>query len=198
VLFAAILAVVCTTGAAAGPVEEADSAYQQGEDYVLAAQLFRALAEQGHARAQFNLGVLYAEGKGVPQDYPAALKWYRKAAKQGHVQAQYNLGVLSYDGQGIKRDYRAARQWFHQAAEQGFAPAQYNLGVMYVRGQGGPPDVVRAHLWSSLAAAALSGDDEQMALQVRDRATARMTAGQIEKAEEMARRCQETTFKECE
>jgi TPR repeat protein len=114
-----VLLVSWATGAAAGPLEEADSAYQNGE-YVRAAQLFRALAEQGHARAQFNLGLLLADGKGVQRNYPAAQKWYQKAAKQGHAEAQYNLGVLVYDGLGVERDYAAARKWFHQAAAQGF------------------------------------------------------------------------------
>ena len=43
----------------------------------------RALAEQGDALAQFNLGRMYATGEGVPQDDAAAVRWYRLAADQG-------------------------------------------------------------------------------------------------------------------
>ncbi len=67
ILFAVLLVVADATGAAAGPREDAESAYQR-DDYALAAQLIRSLAAQGNATAQFNLGVLYANGQGVPQD----------------------------------------------------------------------------------------------------------------------------------
>ena len=51
-------------------------------------------AEQGHAEAQFNLGVMYDIGQGVKQDYFKAVEWYQKAAEQGLAYAQYNLGVM--------------------------------------------------------------------------------------------------------
>ena len=44
---------------------------------------FRKAAEQGHAKAQYNLGLMYDKGQGVPQDYAEAVKWYRLAAEQG-------------------------------------------------------------------------------------------------------------------
>ena len=129
ILFAVFLVVACATGAAAGPREDAESAYQRG-DYALAAQLLRSLAEQGNATAQFNLGVLYANGQGVPQDYQEALKWYRKAAEQGDADAQYNLGLLYDSGRGVPQNSEEAAKWYRKAAKQGHAGAQYNLGVM--------------------------------------------------------------------
>src|SRR4051794_23298177 len=63
-------------------------AYQKG-DYDTALRLLRPLAETGDARAQFNLGVMYSEGQGVPQDNAEAGKWYRLSAEQGYAQAQY-------------------------------------------------------------------------------------------------------------
>ncbi|WP_244060856.1 tetratricopeptide repeat protein, partial [Aeromonas caviae] len=57
-------------------------------------------AEQGNASAQFNLGLIYAKGQGVPQDYKQAAVWYRKAAEQSNVEAQNNLAVLYAEGQG--------------------------------------------------------------------------------------------------
>ena len=60
-------------------------------DYATALREWTPLAEQGNARAQYNLGLMYDVGRGVPQDYKTAVKWYRLAAKQGHSSAQRNL-----------------------------------------------------------------------------------------------------------
>ena len=71
----------------------------------------RALAEQGDSTAQFNLGVMYGTGLGVPQDATEAVRWYRLAADQGYADAQYNLGV-SYDiGAGVPEDDAEAVRW---------------------------------------------------------------------------------------
>ncbi len=58
------------------------AAYQSG-DYATALREWTPLAEQGVAAAQYNLGVMYRKGQGVPQDDKTAVKWYRLAAKQG-------------------------------------------------------------------------------------------------------------------
>jgi len=51
------------------------------------------LAEQGDAKAQFNLAVMFFAGHGVPQDDTEAVNWVSKAAEQGNAGAQNNLGV---------------------------------------------------------------------------------------------------------
>ena len=79
VLAAWLIAAVLAGTAVAGPFEDAASAFDRG-DYATAARLLRPLADQGHARAQYNLGVMYANGQGVPQDATEAVTWYRKAA----------------------------------------------------------------------------------------------------------------------
>ena len=100
------------------------------------------------------------------------------------------------EGQGVPQYYQEAVKWYRLAAEQGFA--QFNLGVSYELGHGVPQDFVRAHMWYSVAAAVLSGDLRKDAMERRDDVVARMTAAQIANAQEMARRCQETKFKECD
>ncbi len=57
-------------------------------------------ASQGNAAAQYNLGVMYANGRGVPQDYVQAMKWYRLAADQGDAKAQFNLAAILYERRG--------------------------------------------------------------------------------------------------
>ena len=79
------------------------SAYNKG-DYKTAFKLWKPLAEQGNASAQSNLGVMYANGYGLPQDYKQAVKWYRLAAEQGNARAQSNLGAMYEAGKGVPQD----------------------------------------------------------------------------------------------
>ncbi|WP_148132454.1 tetratricopeptide repeat protein, partial [Neisseria sp. HMSC074B07] len=66
-----------------------------------AVQWYRKAAEQGLADAQYNLGMMYANGQGVRQDYAEAVRWFRKTAEQGLAEAQYNLGLAYEQGQGV-------------------------------------------------------------------------------------------------
>ena len=99
----------------AGPLEDADAAHNK-QDYATVLRLLRPLAEQGDARAQFNLGFMYAKGQGVPKDYVQAVKWYRLAADQGNAGAQFNLGFMYRNGQGVPKDYVLASMWRNLAA----------------------------------------------------------------------------------
>ena len=150
-LFAVLLVVVCATGAAAGPREDAISAYDRG-DYTLAVPLIRSLAEQGDALAQGMLGVMYEEGQGVPQNSQEAAKWFRKAAEQGEAHSQYVLGKLYDEGKGVPRAYQEAVKWYRKAADQGLASAQGDLGLMYGEGRGVPQDAQEAVKWFRKAA----------------------------------------------
>ena len=109
-------------------------------------------AEQGNAAAEYNLGVMEAQGQGVPQDYAKAAQWFLKAAQQGNVRAQYNLGAMYDLGQGVPQDYAQAALWFRKAAEQGNANAQSNLGAAYANGQGVTQDYAQAAQWYQKAA----------------------------------------------
>ena len=60
--------------------QDGQAAYQRG-DYQAALREWRPLAEQGNASAQFNLGVMYDNGRGVTQDYAKAFRWYRSAGR---------------------------------------------------------------------------------------------------------------------
>ena len=75
-LFILVLSGAFAAPVAAGPFEDGVAAAKRG-DYATAFQLWRPLAEQGHAIAQANVGVMYYEGRGVTQDYAEAVKWYR-------------------------------------------------------------------------------------------------------------------------
>ena len=75
-----------------------------------------------------GLGLMYAEGSGVPQDDTEAVKWYRVAAEQGLVVAHNNLGRIYMENPSVPQNYGAAAMWYRSAAEQGFAAAQTELG----------------------------------------------------------------------
>src|SRR5580698_10718410 len=81
----------------AGPLEDAIAADEKG-DYATSLPLLRQLADQGNARAQYILGSMYDEGRGVAQSDADALKWYRMAAEQGDTSAQYDLALMYAEG----------------------------------------------------------------------------------------------------
>ncbi len=93
-------------------------AYEK-KDYTAAANEWRPLAEKGDAPSQFNLGLLYVDGLGVPQDYSQAVNWFERSAQQDYAKAQLNLGALYATGKGIKRDYVQAYKWLNICAAKG-------------------------------------------------------------------------------
>src|SRR5262245_31265105 len=97
------------------PIGKGLSAYNRG-DYAGALAIFHPLAEAGDATAQFDLGVMYANGQGVVQDYIEALTWYRRAADHRSADAQNNIGNLYHHGRGVPQDKVRAYMWFNLAA----------------------------------------------------------------------------------
>jgi TPR repeat protein len=126
-------------------------AYKRG-DYAAAITEWQPLAESGDPHAQYNLGLLYARGLGVPQSYDRAIAWYRLAASQGVAAAQYNLGVIYANGQGVPVNREEAAKWFLQAAGQGIAQAASGLGRMYDEGEGAFHNPTEAIKWYRQAA----------------------------------------------
>lgn len=99
----------------AGPFEDGEDAYNRG-DFASAARSWLLAAELGDVEAQYNLGLLYVDGQGVPQDNVEAAEWWRLAAEQGYAHAQHNLGVMYAKGQGVPQDNAEAAKWRRRAA----------------------------------------------------------------------------------
>lgn len=95
----------------------------KGGDFATALRIITPLAKQGIARAQYNLGVCYQGGYGVPRNYSQAVKWYRKAAEQEFVLAQMRLGTMYFQGFGVPQNYILAYMWWSLAASRGNAHA---------------------------------------------------------------------------
>jgi len=123
-----------------------------GAAVLLPTDQYLIAATQGDAQSQYELGVIYDEGKRVPEDDLTAVKWYRRSADQGYAAAQYNLGVMYANGFGVTADDVIAVEWYLASAEQGNANAQSNLGIMYSSGRGVPTDNAAAVNWYQLAA----------------------------------------------
>ena len=112
----------------------------------------KRMAEIGDKTAQYNLGIIYANGKGVPQDYKEAVKWYRMSAEQGHADAQKNLVMMYNFGEGVPQDFKEAVKWWRMSAKQGHAQTQCTLGVIYAKGEGVPQDFKEAMKWYRMSA----------------------------------------------
>jgi hypothetical protein len=121
------LGVMYYTGEA---VSKTSSGQVLDNDPELAAGWFFRAAEQGYADAQFNLGLMYINGEGVPQDISHAVELFQKAAEQGHVDAQNNLGAMYFTGEGVARNEKKAIEWFEKAAAQGNEDARANLDAI--------------------------------------------------------------------
>lgn len=137
-------------------------------------------AQRGIVDAQFSLGSIYLEGRGVPKNAGEAAKWYRRAAEQGHARAQTSLGLLYLEGLGVRKDKTKAGMWFREsagkvgttqvhgdtvavgdadvvkwlrvAADHGVLEAQYALGTLYANGDGIAKDEAAAVQWLQRAA----------------------------------------------
>jgi len=143
----------------------------------------RRLADKGDVDAMFNLGVMYADGRGVAKDEKQAVQWYRKAAELGYPAAMFNLGWMYENGRGVAKDDKQAVECYRKAAELGHPNAMVNLGVMYANGSGVAEDDVLAYVWANLAGAHGAARGTELC----DLLEKRMTGAQIEEAQRLSR-----------
>jgi uncharacterized protein len=136
-----LLTLLVGTPAFSADYQKGLTAYQSG-DYATALREWKPLAEQGNAVAQYNLGGMYAYGRGVPQDYKTALKWWRLAAEQGNANAQFNLGLMYGNGTGVIQDNVYAHMWWNIAASSGNKVAVKNRDI--VAGEMTPAQIAEA------------------------------------------------------
>ena len=127
----------------AGVLEDGRKAYLT-ENYKKAMKLLLPLAEEGNAKAQEMVAIMYDYGNGVNKDAATAMSWYEKSAEQGNVSLQHDLGIRYFKGDRVNQDYKKAAHWWQLAAESGVAESQYNLGLMYAQGLGVDKDEVAA------------------------------------------------------
>jgi localization factor PodJL len=112
----------------------------------------RAAALKGDPSAAYEIGLRYAEGKGVAANFDEAAKWYDRAAQAGVVPAIFRLGTLYEKGLSVKKDVDIARRYYMQAAERGNAKAMHNLAVLDADGGSKGANYGTASQWFRRAA----------------------------------------------
>ena len=135
-------------GVRAGSFDDGYQAYQRGE-FAAARRIWRELAEAGEPRAQYNLGILYDEGRGVAVDREKARQWWRKAAAQDLPRALYNLATSYLFGVEAEDDHAEGLKFMSRAAMLGLMRSQYVLGKIYLHGLGVKVDEAKARRWAA-------------------------------------------------
>ena len=123
------------------------------QDLIKAAQLYERAATMGDLVAQYNLGVFYERGEGVPVNRRLAEIYLEQSATQGHNSAQLNLGLLYQSGVDGVPDYKKAIYWLQLASESGNPKAHGAIGLMYLNGHGVKKDANQAIHYLELSAA---------------------------------------------
>ena len=86
----------------------------------------RRAAMNGNAKAQFDLAIMYATGRGVEKNESIAFNWFHKSARRNYAPAKYYMGISFLQGRGVKKQRELARYWFRLALKQGYkASAMY-------------------------------------------------------------------------
>jgi len=117
---------------------EAEALFQLGlkfaneggsESEAQALEQYLKAAAQNHVRAQANLAMMYANGRGVRRDQAQCMMWLSKAANLGDAEAQYHLGMrqnrISMDQEAQAREELRieAYKWLRLAAAQAYPEA---------------------------------------------------------------------------
>lgn len=147
------LFVALTSFPARADVATGTEAFRRG-DYAVAMAAWHPLAKKGDAAAQYNLGILYRRGLGVPPDRLAALRWYRRAAKvdkaddafrPARSRSKYRLVNILLEGGSVNRP--AGIYWMQHSAKNGYGEAQFQLGLTYATGRDLPRDEAKDVSW---------------------------------------------------
>ncbi|MFL4977203.1 MAG: tetratricopeptide repeat protein, partial [Xanthobacteraceae bacterium] len=114
--------------------------------------VLRSAALKGDPTAAFEVGVRFADGKGVTVNFDEAAKWYDRAARAGVVPAIFRLGTFYEKGLSVTKDIDIARRYYLQAADRGNAKAMHNLAVLDADGGGKGANYSNASQWFRKAA----------------------------------------------
>lgn len=132
-------------------------------------------------QSDYERGLAYAYGEGVPQNYNNAFKLFESAAMLGHASAQYQLALAYANGHGVTKNPPAAVEWYEKAARQGLHIAQRSLGNVYLNGDGVQPNRPLAFAWYSL----LAEQGNVLDIHRRDSLREQLTDAEIQESESL-------------
>ena len=165
----------------------------EDQDYKKAFYYLSYDASLGDDKAQYNLGIMYKKGLGVPVNNNEAFSWFFLSANQGNILANYALGHSYLKGSGIKQNYKLALKAFKYSALREHPTSRLLIGNMYYQGQGIIVSYSRAFLWWNLAQDLnIDGTSENISMIKK-----KMTKGQYSKAKEMYLMCMQDTLYNC-
>jgi hypothetical protein len=143
----ALLGLMVLAGCASGGgMKQADSAFL-AHDYKTALAGYQALAQQGDARADSQLALMYGLGLGVDEDVAEAQRWHEKAALDGSNLAAVELGNQYLHPPDQAPNYGKAFRWFKVAADRNDAEGQLQVSIFYEHGLGVAQDEDQAQYW---------------------------------------------------
>ena len=116
---------------------ESGLAALKSKDFPEAIRILLPLAVEGNAEAQFQIGLMYYKGDGLPKDRCVAIVWLEKAARQAHARAALMTGFTFYFGGGVKKSHELAYRWASFAHKLGHSQAK---NQMFVFGHDLPQD----------------------------------------------------------
>ena len=165
----------------------------ESKDYKSALYYLSYQANLGDDKAQYNLGVMYQKGLGVPINQNEAFSWFFLSANQGNILANYALGHSYLKGAGIQKNFKLALKSFKYAALREHPMSRLLLGNMYYQGQGITKSYSRAYLWWKLA------EDQNIdgASQNIDMLKNKMNNDEYLKGKEMYASCMQNTLYNC-
>lgn len=99
-------------------------------NYAKAMGSYQQAADRHDPTAQYNLGLIYENGKGFAVDYAKAKDFYSQAAAQGHRGAMVQLAGILFNGYAGERNALQAFDWYKKSAALGDPTALYYLGLL--------------------------------------------------------------------
>jgi TPR repeat protein len=170
--------------------------YQYGlggliEDDAEAIKWMRMSALQGTAIAQYNLGLMFANGEGTPKNYAKAMEWLLKSANQGYLEGQTTLGRVYAAGEITPKNYEQAIYWLSKAAKGGSVNAQYHLAQSFQD----TGNIIKAYAWWSIFL--LTEDAHPIKLLITEMES-ELDYDQILEAQTLAAKCYESGYRDCD
>lgn len=128
------------------------------EGYKTAIEWFKRSLRHGHAKAASQLGVLYAQGRGVARDHARAAAYFKVAARAGNGASMIAYARYLRQGRYVEKNTTEADRWTRKAigrlsaqAKRGSASAAIRVGRLYLEGEGVRQDLDEAEKWLRLA-----------------------------------------------